>query len=273
MALIEQPLRKAARRLRGVAVARPLISALDLVRLRINPFAPFLDDESMRLDAARQDHLATLGLDFKGLDVLEVGAGIGLHTGYFERRGANVLSTDARPENIREITRRHPNRRVRVLDLESTPSLKHLGHFDVVYCYGTLYHVSQPEQILRALSEVSSMILLETCVTPGDNVAVNLVNEPSSVRTQAKSGTGCRPTRPWILETLRVLWGHAYVSKTQPAHPQFPIDWSAHEPRVNAAQFTRAVFVACGHPLENHQLLEVLPDQQDAPLPPTGQEP
>jgi hypothetical protein len=38
------------------------------------------------------------------------------------------------------------------------------------------------------------------------------------------SGRGCRPTRLWVLNRLRMLFGHAYIPRTQPDHVDFPSD-------------------------------------------------
>ena len=53
-------------------------------------FSVFLEPEAPRINHARQDHLAALGLDLQAKRVLEVGAGIGLHTEFFEKRGCEV---------------------------------------------------------------------------------------------------------------------------------------------------------------------------------------
>jgi hypothetical protein len=45
-----------------------------------DPFAVFLTPEASAINMARQTHLASLGLDLARKRVLEVGAGIGLHT-------------------------------------------------------------------------------------------------------------------------------------------------------------------------------------------------
>ncbi len=103
-------------------------------------FSMFLEPEALRINQARQQHLAGLGLDLEAKRVLEVGAGIGLHTGFFEERGCDVLSTDANPVNAAEMLRRYPHRKIGVLDLDRPIALADLGRFDIVYCYGTLYH-------------------------------------------------------------------------------------------------------------------------------------
>jgi hypothetical protein len=167
-------------------------------------------------------------------------------TGFFEQRGCKVLSTDARPENVGEIKRRHPARDVAVLDLEHPDAVAKLGRFDVVFCYGTLYHLSAPEPALEALSRVSDLILLETCLTPGREDASPHVEEMLFMN-QAVTGLGSRPTRTWVLNRLAKYWGHGYISATQPKHPDFPTDWTAPPIRLN----TRAVFVGSRTALAN----------------------
>src|SRR5882762_4963062 len=74
-----------------------------------DPFAVFLTPEASAINAARQAHLASLGLELEHKQVLEVGAGIGLHTPFFLERGCKVLVTDGNPENVGEIRRRLPH--------------------------------------------------------------------------------------------------------------------------------------------------------------------
>jgi SAM-dependent methyltransferase len=206
--------------------------------VRTHKFYGFLDEDALAINEARLNHLATLGLPIDGKSVLEVGAGIGLLTGFFEERGCQVLSTDARPDNVAEIKRRNPHRQVAVLDLEHPDEVDNLGRFDLVFCYGTLYHLTSPEPALEALSRVAALILLETCLTPGREDASPHIDEPLFMN-QAVTGVGSRPTRTWVLNRLIKYWGHGYIAKTQPEHPDFPTDWNASPVRLN----TRAVFV------------------------------
>lgn len=224
--------------------------------VRTHRFWGFLESNALAINAARMSHLASLHLPIEGKSVLEVGAGIGLLTGFFEERGCTVLSTDARPENIAEIRRRYPARRVATLDLERPEEIGALGKFDIVFCYGTLYHVAAPEPALEALSRVSDSILLETCLSPGEGDLAPTVAEPKFMN-QAYSGWGSRPTRAWVLSTLRKFWGHGYISTTQPAHPDFPMDWSAPA----AAENTRAIFVGSRTAMSNPLLTTHIPSR------------
>ena len=221
-------------------------------------FDVFVTPAAHAINRARLEHLASLGLDLSNKAVLEVGAGIGLHTAFFEERGCTVLSTDGSPDNVAEIARRYPHRRVAVLDLDAPSDIGRLGEFDVVYCYGTLYHLSRPEQALHALASVCrDMILVETCVSSGAYPELHPVRE-SPAANMAISLIGCRPTRQWVLETLRGCFGYACVTKTQPRYKDFELDWQI--PR--SQELHRAVFVGSKRPLTNENLLNELPELQ-----------
>jgi SAM-dependent methyltransferase len=224
------------------------------------PVAAFHSDEYLRHNARRLEHLATLGLSLAGRSVLEVGAGIGDHTSFFVDRGCRVTSSDGRPENVRLLAKRYPELHVRRLDLDA-PDPAFGERFDVVYAYGTLYHLRRPAEALEYLAaHCDSLLLLETCVTPGDEERLVLVDEPEHNPSQATSGTGCRPTRPWVHRRLSELFPFVYMPLTQPSHPEFPLDWAA-EPADGT--LTRAIFVASREQLENPLLSEAIPERQE----------
>ncbi len=208
---------------------------------------------------ARLDHLASLNLDVSGRSVLEVGAGVGTLTKFFEERGCDVLSTDGNAENVAEMKRQYPWRKVKLLDIENTSKLPlDLDRFDVVFCYGILYHLSKPEATLKVLSEVcKAIILVETSVALGKYPGLYLVRDAAG-RDQAVGGIGCRPTRSWVMNLLGKYFGHAYVTRTQPRHQAFPIDWRT--PFVQPDY--RAVFVGSKRRLSNPELSETLIDIQ-----------
>jgi len=210
-----------------------------------------------RHNQRRLEHLASLGLPVCGRSVLEVGAGIGDHTHFFLDRRCTVTTTDARLENVRTLRRRYPNVEVAQLDLES-PSAFSDRMFEIVYCYGTLYHVRTPDVALMYLAErCGGQLLLETCVSKGSGEAVNLTAERKWMPSQAYSGFGCRPTRPWVFNRLAELFPYVYSTRTQPAHDEFPLDWSG--PDIDGA-LTRAIFIASRSPLRSSSLVPSLPN-------------
>ena len=219
----------------------------------------FLTQEAFNLNKARENHLKTLGLPLSGKRVLEVGAGIGLLTAFFEDLGCEVISTDGRADNVAEIKKRYPHRHAEVLNLDNTPDLTYLGSFDIIFCYGVLYHLSRPEEALKALAAIcNEMILISACVTPGDQLEKNPTKENDENPNQALSGFGCRPTRRWMISNVKKYFGHAYVTATQPIHADYTLNWIIPGDRKNH----RAVFVGSKHPIENPNLLEALPDFQ-----------
>ena len=226
------------------------------VFVRTHRFWGFLESDAVAINKARMTHLAGLHLPIEGKSVLEVGGGIGLLTGFFEERGCKVLSTDARPENVAEMKRRWPRRQVATLDLEQPKAIVAMGKFDVVFCYGTLYHLAAPEPALAALSQVADLILLETCVSPGEEDASPTIVEELTMN-QAISGVGSRPTRAWVMNRLRKFWGHGYISVTQPSHPDFPTDWTVPSSRPNV----RAIFVGSKVALDNPLLTSAIPSR------------
>lgn len=234
-----------------------------------NPgFEMFDSEPAARINRTRQDHLASLGLDLTHRSVLEVGAGVGWHTGFFERLSCRVLTTEARPENLHETLRRFPHRqgKLECADLAQPGGHARFGEFDVVYCYGTLYHLGEPALCLAELSRnCRHLLLLETIVNPVDNHQINPAIEDASNPNQSVHGQGCRPGRDWVMTELRQHFPHVYVSKTQPDFPDFSPRWPVEHPAPG--QNTRAVFVASREPLNLPTLSEVLLGEQSI-LPP-----
>jgi hypothetical protein len=166
--------------------------------------------------------------------------------------------TDGRPENVAEIARRLPGVRSAVLDLERDEPIG-LGAFDVVYCYGLLYHLADPAKALaRMAMACTDLLLLETAVSPGTYDELLLVRDPDAAN-QAVSGIGCRPTRLWVLNRLRALFGHAYIPRSQPDFVDFPLDW-VHPPMQ---LMHRSIFVASRTPLSLAALGEDVPATQE----------
>jgi FkbM family methyltransferase len=218
-------------------------------------FTVFRESEALRINRARQEHLASLGLDLHAKRVLEVGAGIGLHTPFFEERGCDVLSTDGNPINVAEMLRLYPHRKLGVLDLDRVVDLADLGSFDIVYCYGTLYHLRDPDGALARLASVcTGQILVETLVVPGSYPEFHRVVEPRSAN-QGIRGIGTRPTRSWVMSALRRHFGHAYAVLDQPDFPDFVTDWQMIDHDGNL----RGIFVGSKYALRSPALTAVPP--------------
>lgn len=203
--------------------------------------------------------LRNAGIETAGLSLIEVGAGIGDHTPFWLERGCKVTITEPREENLAILRERFPSHDIRAFDLDKEAAPQET--FDIVYAYGLLYHLSDPAGgIAKMAGLCSGMLFLETCVSYGSELAQNLVDENALTPSQATSGTGCRPTRPWIFTELKKHWPHVYQPSTQPTHAQFPTDW-----RPEAAPekgLVRTTFVASRNPIQSATLFPHLLERQ-----------
>lgn len=218
------------------------------------PSRKFHSNAYLRHNARRLEHLASLRIAVSGMTVLELGAGIGDHSHYYIDRGCKITITDARTDNLKYLKHYYPDFDIQFLDIEN-PSCVNGAPFDIVHCYGLLYHVARPKEALIFISSnTNKMLFLETCVSFGNDVEINPIRETSTNPTQASSGIGCRPTREWLFRELKGLFEYVYLPITQPNHEEFPIDWSA--PEKHGVRLKRAVFIASREPLENELLTE-----------------
>lgn len=230
-----------------------------ILGMRPSPTDAFLYFDYLRHDQRRQEHLASLGLDISGSSVLEVGAGIGNHTSFFLDRGCKVLSTEARPENLEVIRGRYPELEVRRLDLDA-PDESLDGLFDIVYCYGVLYHLKNPAAAISYMAHrCRRMLLLETCVSYGSEEAINPCPEPADNLSQSIHGVGCRPTRPWVFNELKRHFEFVYMPLTQPNHKEFPVDWETPD---LSKPLVRSVFIASRQQINNDLLVDYVPMRQ-----------
>jgi SAM-dependent methyltransferase len=215
-------------------------------------------------NSARLAHLATLGLPLDNRHVLDVGSGPGDHTGFYLERGCRVFAIDARKECLRALKERFPHVRTARVDMNEPAPLLKLGTFEVIHCYGILYHLHKPEMALWAMARVcSNLMVVETCVSYGDDCRLEFVDENCSDPTQAVTGRGCRPTRAWVFAELKRHFEYVYQTRTQPNHAEFPLDWSKP---VADSSLIRAVFVAARQELDLPTLSpSILQSQVPAP--------
>ncbi|WP_428389490.1 class I SAM-dependent methyltransferase [Mucisphaera sp.] len=230
-----------------------------------DPIAEFRKPEALRLNSRRLEHLATLGLDLHHKTILEVGAGIGELTHFWLDRGATITSLEPRADNAtvyRERYASEPRASLLQADLDQPP--QHDTNYDIVFAYGVLYHLANPEPAIRWLADhCTGQLILSTCISLGDDDRCDTAPEYANCPSQAVSGSGCRPTRLWVLNRLREAFPHAYATRTQPNHDDFPLDWSHADP----SHLTRAVFIASRTSLDDKPNLtsNLLPVQTPCP--------
>jgi 2-polyprenyl-3-methyl-5-hydroxy-6-metoxy-1,4-benzoquinol methylase len=223
--------------------------------------AEFQNPRYSRHNARRLEHLASLNLEVRDKSVLEFGAGVGDHSLFFLDRGCRVVSIEPREQNVACILHRHsteanafPKDRHKIIRCSAEESFSFLGdaRFQIVYNYGLLYHLSDPELFLRKSALLSEgLYLLETAVSDLIQTETRYTEDTGNLTNSI--GGPCRLlSRENIFGILRECLPFVYMPITQPAHEQFLCDWSiAPEAPLNRH---RAVFIGSMTPLQNPML-------------------
>jgi SAM-dependent methyltransferase len=217
----------------------------------------FDTEAALQINDARLRHLASLDLPLNGRRVLEVGAGVGRLTGFFIDRSCSVVATEARSENVAELRRRLPTVDAREADVEE--SLEDLGRFDVVFCYGVLYHLESPLRALRNMAAVcDELLLIETMVCDSRYAVLRLEDETKSVN-QALRGLAHRPSLSYLAISLnRVGFDHVYAASDPPDHPDYRFSWLDNMDTARDGALLRAVLVASRTPQAGSGLTSLL---------------
>lgn len=217
----------------------------------------FDTDAALEINHARLMHLASLDLPLDGRTVLEVGAGVGHLTAFLVDRGCLVVATEARSENVAELHRRLPAVDAREADVEE--SLHHLGGFEVVFCYGLLYHLESPVRALRNMAAVcDDLLLIETMVSDSHLPVLRLEDETKSVN-QALRGLAHRPSPSYLATALnRVGFDHVYAATDPPDHPDYRFSWLGNMDTARDGSLLRGVFVASRRPIRRRGLTSLL---------------
>src|SRR5258705_2438917 len=177
------------------------------------------------------------------------GAGVGYFSRYYADRDASVVAIEGRAENVAILRERVPGISAHVADVQAD-DLTSLGRFDIVHCFGLLYHLDSPVIALRRLHHVSDrMLLLETMVCDSSAPISILADETGAVN-QALAGIGCRPSPAFIVTALnRIGFTHIYGTDTPPRHPDFSFEWRDSGDVARDGHNLRSVFVAARRPL------------------------
>ena len=206
---------------------------------------PLFDQPFYReITEARLEHLATLGLPVQGRSVIDVGCGIGRLSEFFADRGCDVLCVDGREENIAQLRALYPQRRAAVVDVETDQLLEH-GHFDVVFCYGLLYHLADPLAFLRRAATICrELMIVETCITDSQERVLFLVDDPDDP-TMALHRVASRPSPAYVATTLRLSgFDHVYSPVQLPRHKDFDYERRNDLSHLRDGNAMRDIFVA-----------------------------
>lgn len=206
-----------------------------------------------RLNDARRDTAFPLISEMKprlGLRTcIDVGCGLGHFSGLLRSHGLDVVAVEGRPDNTEEAARRNPDITFHTLSVED-PQLLSLGQFDLVFCFGLLYHLENPFLAIRQLQAITrKLLLIEAVVFPGSSPILGLVDE-SSTEDQGLNHVALYPTEACLVKMLyRAGFRFVYRFAPLPDHPGYRPDGGL--PRV------RTMLAASNEPLVTQALQSI----------------
>ena len=186
---------------------------------------PFDQREYRRLIEARGETLRRVVAKLKpalGLsNALDAGCGVGFFSQMLAECGLNVCGFDARAKNVEEAQRRFPGIPFGLADVEDRGVLQ-LGRFDLVLCFGLLYHLENPLLAIRNLRAITEKcLLLESMCVPEERPAFLLREEPGQ-QDQSVTDVACYPSQSGLVKMLyRSGFKNVYRVAELPDHEDF----------------------------------------------------
>ena len=152
---------------------------------------------------------------------LDAGCGFGFFSEYLKHLGLEVTGFDGRPENLAEASRRNPDVEFRAYDVED-PSIVSFGLFDLVLCFGLLYHLENPFRAIRNLALLTGRVfLIETMIAPTKSLAAFLCEEEER-QDQGLNYIALIPSESWFVKCLyRAGFPFVYKTTEFPDHRDF----------------------------------------------------
>jgi len=186
---------------------------------------PFDQKEYRQLIEARGDtaqHVVTRLKPALGLaNAVDAGCGVGFFSHTLAECGLNVCGFDGREENVTEARRRFPHIPFEQADVEERAILE-LGKFDLVLCFGLLYHLENPLLAIRNLRGLTEKCLLLESMCLTEEKASMLLREEPSQEDQSLSDVAWYPSESSLVKMLyRAGFGKVYRVTPLPDHEDF----------------------------------------------------
>jgi SAM-dependent methyltransferase len=153
---------------------------------------------------------------------LDVGCGLGDFSGFLSQFGiARVVGIDGREDNLIEARKRHVGPSFQLGDAEELP-VQALGSFDLVLCFGLLYHLENPMRVIRKLQALTKNVLIvESMCVPGERPKLELLDE-CEAHNQSLNRLAFYPSEPCLIKMLnRSGFRFVYEFLTLPDNPLY----------------------------------------------------
>ena len=222
---------------------------------------PFDQRAYRKLIEARSEKIQSVVKKLKpalGLsNAIDAGCGVGFFSQTLAECGLAVCGFDGRAENVAEARRRFPEIPFEQADVQDR-SILQLGRFDLVLCFGLVYHLENPFLAIRNLRELTGKcLLLESMCVPGEKASLLLRAEPRQ-GDQSLTDVACYPSEASLVKMLyRAGFAFVYRVLALPDHDDFR-ETAEHERR-------RTVLLASTLPLDvaGFRLLPEPYDEED----------
>jgi SAM-dependent methyltransferase len=154
-------------------------------------------------------------------NAVDAGCGVGFFSQTLSECGLNVCGFDGREENVAEARRRFANIPFGEGDSEQR-AIPQLGRFDLVLCFGLLYHLENPLLAIRNLHGLTEKcLLLESMCLPEEKASMLLREEPRQ-EDQSLTDVACYPSEGSLVKMLyRAGFGMVYRVTPLPDHEDF----------------------------------------------------
>jgi SAM-dependent methyltransferase len=152
---------------------------------------------------------------------IDVGCGTGFFSEFLRDSEFRVTALDGRKENVEEAQRRVGNVDFRHADVEDQ-SLPTLGLFDLVLCFGLLYHLENPFRAIRNLFALTKKVLIvESMCVPDESSLLYLLDE-GNLEDQALNYIALYPSEGCLIKMMwRAGFPYVYSFRNLPDHDLF----------------------------------------------------
>src|SRR2546430_1393873 len=187
-------------------------------------------------------------------NAVDAGCGVGFFSQTLAECGLCTCGFDARAQNIEEARRRFPGIPFEQADVEAR-EISQLGRFDLVLCFGLLYHLENPLQAIRNLRAITDKCLvLESMCLPEDRCSL-LLRQELRQDDQSLTEMSCYSSESSLIKMLsRSGFAKVYRVTPLPDHDDF------RETREHAQR--RTVLVASCAPIDVAGFRLVLESQE-----------
>jgi len=201
--------------------AHPSSSATEIT-IKLTPFDR---REYRKMIKARGDTIRRVVSRLKpalGLsNAVDAGCGAGFFAETLEECGLNVCGFDGREENVAEARRRYPQIPFEQANVEERV-IRELGRFDLVLCFGLLYHLENPLLAIRNLRALTEKcLLLESMCLPEEKPSLLVRDEPRE-DDQSLTDIACYPSEASLVKMLyRAGFAEVHAVIPFPDHDDF----------------------------------------------------